>query len=214
MVAIFSTSNTMDLLLAQTVGLEFICIHYRERWSPANGCNLGTFVPAVCSCCSSDEGVILAHFLITNHLWCSYKAGCLSVPGKHNEKQRNCEETQEKATLRIKVKGPSAGLGKSAAVIYARWHWSPCWSCLLGLHATRPAAWYRPRPTSNQIQNNSNVFSWRMRCKLWVPLGVLQLDADHTCRDYHNKLLAGKQQKKKHKSHIHVMLLHLDTTSH
>ena len=107
MVAILSTSNIMDLLLAQTVGVEFICIHYKERWSPANGCNLGTFVQAVCSCCSSDEGVILAHFLITNHLWCSYKTGCLSVPGKHNEKQRNCEETQEKATLSRRIENQS-----------------------------------------------------------------------------------------------------------
>lgn len=49
----------------------------------------------------------MAHFLITNHLWCSYKAGCLSVPGKHNEKQRNCEETQEKATLSRRIENQS-----------------------------------------------------------------------------------------------------------
>ena len=49
----------------------------------------------------------MAHFLITNHLWCSYKTGCLSVPGKHNEKQRNCEETQEKATLSRRIENES-----------------------------------------------------------------------------------------------------------
>ena len=49
----------------------------------------------------------MAHFLITKPLWCSYKTGCLSVPGKHNEKQRNCEETQEKATLSRRIENQS-----------------------------------------------------------------------------------------------------------
>ena len=73
---------------------------------PANGCNRGTFVLAVCSCCSFD-GVISAHFLITTLPGAVTETGCLSVPGKHNEKQRNCEETQEKATLSRRIENQS-----------------------------------------------------------------------------------------------------------
>ena len=72
-------------------------VHYKERWSTANGCNRATFVLAVCSCWSSD-GVISAHFLITTLSRCSRRDWLSECPGEtHLEAQRErFEETQER----------------------------------------------------------------------------------------------------------------------
>ena len=124
----------MVVLLSQTAGWVYCDVHYKERWSPSNGCNRGTFVLAVSSCWSSDE-VIPAHFLITTLPRCSHRDWLSECPGETHlaAPETPWGKTREGKVQRCWIENRSGGgrgaiswWGQNAAVIYARWHLSCC----------------------------------------------------------------------------------------